>query len=108
MPTLEGLADADLLALRLAAQVLRHKAALAGRPLVARWFEDLGRAVDSAMARHGVGFVVGEAPTLALPREADESDRAMLVDHLRLVATNPALSPALRAACAELRETVSK
>jgi hypothetical protein len=100
---LRELAEADLVALRLAAQVLGHKAGLHDRPVVVAWFADLGHAVDFEMARRGVGFVLGEPPEPQLRADADEHDRALLVEHLGLLSDNGQLSAAVRAFCTALR-----
>ena len=102
------LAEADLLALRLAAQVLGHKAGLLGRPTVVDWFAALEHAVDFEMARRGVGFVLGPAPELRLPAHADGADRRLLADHLGLLADNDRLAPQVRALCAELQATINE
>ncbi|HEY7599348.1 MAG TPA: hypothetical protein VH741_05430 [Candidatus Limnocylindrales bacterium] len=103
---LAELADADLLALRLAAQVLAHKAALVGRPLVGRWFGELERAVDFALARRGVGLVLGQPAAPSLPADASAEDRRLVVEHLGLLAGNDRLAEALRRLCADLQATI--
>jgi hypothetical protein len=103
---LRELAEADLVALRLAAQVLGHKAGLHDRPAVVSWFADLGHAVDFEMARRGVGFVLGQPPEPNLPADADEHDRGLLVEHLGLLSDNGQLSAAVRAFCSALRASL--
>lgn len=107
MSEIAALSAADLQALRLATQVLRHKAALQGRPAVEHYWTDLGRAVDFALARRGIGFVVGEPPTVALDSTAEDEDRRMLDDHLRLLADNEQLPAPVRTVCASLRRRVA-
>jgi hypothetical protein len=104
---LAALSPADLHALRLATQVFRHKAALQGRSAVERYWTDLGRAVDFALAAHGVGFVVGTPPQVMLDRSADHEDRLLLDEHLGLLASNAGLPRAVRELCAALRERVA-
>ena len=99
---LPDLSPAELEQMRLATQVLAHKAALTGRPLVERYWRDLGRAVAFALARRGIGFVVGRPPRVALDDGAEPADRAMLAEHLGLLAGNAQLPPAVRELCAAL------
>jgi hypothetical protein len=87
-------------------QVLGHKAALAGRPAAARYFADLEHAVDFAMARRGVGFVLGEAPEPMLSAAAGGDERRLVADHLRLLADNDRLSATVRELCADLLATI--
>ncbi len=101
---LGGLADGDLLALRLASQVLGHKAGLLGRPAVAGWFGDLGQAVNLELARRGVGLVIGRTTAPRLAAMVDPADRLLLGEHLGLLADNTQLSAAVRGLCGELRE----
>lgn len=107
MSEIAALGPNDLQALRLATQVLRHKAALAGRQPVERYWADLGRAVDFEMARRGIGFVVGRPPSVALDRPADEEDRRVLADDLGLLAENGQLPAAVRDVCTTLRRRVT-
>ena len=99
--TLADLNDRDLFGLRLAGQVLGHKAAISGRPRVARWFADLEAAVGAELARRGVGVVLVAEPPLGLPADADTADRQLLCEYLTLLADNEALSPAQRGFCRE-------
>lgn len=104
---LGALSAADLQALRLAAQVFRHKALLQGRPALERYWTELGRAVDFALARLGIGFVVGAPPAIRLDAAADEDDRRTLDEQLGLLCGNEMLPPAVREACRELRQRVA-
>jgi hypothetical protein len=81
--TVEALADRDLFGLRLAGQVLGHKAAL---------------------ARRGVGVVLVRQAELGLAAEADASDRQLLAEYLGLLAANDALSDGQRAFCRSMLE----
>jgi hypothetical protein len=103
---LGALAEADLLALRLAAQVLGHKAALRDRPAVVGWFTDLELAVKMEMARRGIGFVLGRSSEPRLPASADDEDRRLLDEHLGLLCGNGQLSDAVRAFCSALRKAL--
>jgi hypothetical protein len=105
-PDTTALSDGDLFGLRLAGQVLAHKAALAGRPRVARWFADLESVVSSELSRRGVGLVLVAEPELALAAGADAADIALLRDYLALLAGNASLSDAQRAYCQRLLEGV--
>lgn len=107
MIEIAALSAADLQALRLAAQVFQHKSALLGRPLLERYWADLGRAVDFALAGRGIGFVVGTPPAVVLDARADEDDQRVLDDHLGLLAANGQLPAAVREVCAALRQRVT-
>jgi hypothetical protein len=100
--SLEDLDDGDVFGLRLAAQVLGHKASLAGRPRVARWFADFEALAGGELARRGVGILLTSSPTPRLPAEAEPADRRLLAEYLRLVAQNGGLTAAQRAICQRL------
>jgi hypothetical protein len=103
-PDVAALSDADIFGLRLAGQVLGHKAALAGRPRVARWFADLETVMGAELARRGVGVVLVTEPELVLSADADASDYALLAEYLGLLAANDALSTEQRLLCRRLLE----
>lgn len=103
-PSVDALSDGDLFGLRLAGQVLGHKAGLAGRPHVARWFADFEAAIATELARRGVGVVLADPPELALHADADADDRRLLAEYLALLVANDGLSDAQRAVCRRLRE----
>jgi hypothetical protein len=105
---LADLEDADLFALRLAGQVLGHKAALVGRPGVARWFADFESVVAAELARRGIGVVLVDEPQLALPEDAGEEDQRLVREYLSLLAANQGLSSAQRSFCAALARRVSQ
>jgi hypothetical protein len=100
------LSAADLHALRLATQVFRHRAQMLAKPALDRYWADLGRAVDFELARHGVGFVLGQAPDVQLDETADADDRQLLAEQLGLLAGNDQLAPAVRALCSTLRSRI--
>ncbi|HVM29642.1 MAG TPA: hypothetical protein VM305_02565 [Candidatus Limnocylindrales bacterium] len=103
---LAALSDADLFGLRLAGQVLGHKAALVGRPRVARWFAELETVMGAELARRGVGVLLASEPDLVLPADADAEDYSVLAEYLSLLAANAALSDAQRQTCRRLLERV--
>jgi hypothetical protein len=72
----------DLFGLRLAGQVLGHKAALAGRPRVARWFADFESVVAAELARRGVGVVLTSTEPSLGCSDADAGDRRLLGEYL--------------------------
>ncbi len=104
-PTLADLTDADLVGLRLAAQVLGHKAELAGRARVAAFFGDLELAAQSELASRATGIrVVTRDGRPTLDDAADQGDEQLVEEYLALLAGNERLSPELRALCAALRQ----
>ena len=101
---LAELATADVHALRLAAQVMRHKADLDGRPLVADYFYVLGNVCLAELGRRGEGIrVIAAVPLLALDVNADAEDKRLLAEYLGLLIGNEALSVALREVSRQLR-----
>lgn len=98
------MATADLHALRLAAQVMRHKAELDERPLVADYFTRLSHASAGELAARGEAFrVIPAATRLGLDPSADAEDRRLLAEYLGLLIGNERLSPALREITRTLR-----
>ena len=98
------LPTADLLALRLAAQVMRHKAQLDERPLVADYFDRLGNASAGELANRGEAFrVIPEVPLLGLDPSADAEDHRVLAEYFALLIGNERLSVKLRDASRSLR-----
>lgn len=101
---LGGLPTADLHVLRLAAQVMRHKAQLDDRPLVADYFARLGDASTGELAERGEAFrVIAPAPDLGLDANADAEDHRVLAEYLGLLVGNDRLSPVLRDVSRNLR-----
>jgi hypothetical protein len=101
----DDLGTADLHALRLAAQVMRHKAELDSRPMVADYFVRLGYVATGELARRGEALRVIATPTpLGLPPGADAEDRRVLGEYLTLLVANERLSPALREMSRQLRK----
>jgi hypothetical protein len=101
---LEDLATADLHALRLAAQVMRHKAELDAHPLVADYFAQLGYVATSELATRGEALRVIRTPTpLGLAPAADAEDRRVLGEYLTLLVANERLPQALRDVSKQLR-----
>lgn len=101
---LTALADADLIALRLGAQVLAHKAELADRTVVAAYFGLLERSALAELASRTRGMrTVAERPQIALSDQADAEDRRLTAEYLGLLVANEHLSPQLRDLCRALR-----
>jgi len=101
---LDGLETADLHALRLAAQVMRHKAEVDDRPLVADYFASLDSIATSELALHGEALRVLPAPTvLGLAPSADAEDRRVLGEYLTLLVANERLPQAVRDLSRRLR-----
>jgi hypothetical protein len=98
------LATADLHALRLAAQVMQHKAQLDDRPHVADYFARLGTASTGELATRGEAFrVVPPVTELGLDPAADAEDHRLLAEYLGLLIGNERLSPSLREISRSLR-----
>ena len=101
---LSVMATADLHALRLAAQVMRHKAQLDERPLVADYFERLDVASTGELSTRGDAILIIPPVTrLGLDPAADGEDRRLLAEYLGLLVGNERLSPALRQLSRSLR-----
>ena len=105
---LSVLGTEDLEALRLGAQVLRHRADLEGRSRVASFFTALGRGVDEALTRRSRsdGAWAG-ALTIVLDQRVDSSeelleDDRLLAEYLSLLCDNPELSVHVRAVCGSI------
>src|SRR5690242_18170305 len=95
--SLDGLSATDLEAVRLASQVLAHKAAMAGVPRAAMFFSTVeSEAVTEAAARGQRGqrgeVVVDPWRTAPLT----PVDRATIAAYLELLTKNQALSAAVR------------
>ena len=94
---LERLSADDLAALRLSAQVMAHRAALARLPRVEMFFEQLQAEADAeAAARAQLG---GRAHAGTNPWQVggfNSSDQATIADYLELLADNAALPTTLR------------
>jgi hypothetical protein len=101
---LADLATADVHALRLAAQVMRHKADLDERPNVADYFDLLGNVCTAELARRGEALrVIAAMAPLALDVNADAEDRRVLAEYLGLLIGNERLSASLRDVSRQLR-----
>jgi hypothetical protein len=107
-PTLADLSAEDLAALRLGAQVMAHRAALAGLPRVAHYFERIEAetiAEQAATGQRGHGSAEGSmADVWVVPIVGDsamvsEGDRREIGEYLQLLAANEALPPSVRAWC---------
>jgi hypothetical protein len=96
-PTLDGLALADLETLRLASQVLAHKAALADMPRVEMFFTTIEAEVAAEGAARGQRGRRGDEtadPWKSAP--LTPVDRAAIAAYLELLAGNDRLAPAVR------------
>lgn len=103
-PILAGLSDSDLLGLRLAAQVMTHKAELVGRGYVAAYFARLEHSVQAELASRltGIRAVSGQL-ALETDRAVDAEDTRLVNEYLGLLIGNEQLSLQLRHACRRLR-----
>ena len=114
--SLSELTPAELAALRLAAQVMSHRALLAGTPAAALYFDSLATAVDGEQAaraqtpqrggpeaasdirRDADGVAPAVTPLLIESGRGDE-DRRVIGEYLALLATNERLPAAVRDVC---------
>jgi len=94
---LDGLSVDDLVALRLAVQVMAHRAALAGLPRVEMFFERLETEAEAETAARGQRGARsdGDANPWRVGGLSD-TDHATIADYLRLLADNAALPATLR------------
>lgn len=101
---LAQLSGDDLAALRLSAQVMAHRAELAGRPRVTLYFESLEAAVMAEQAGRGQAGASSDAaaPAPLLLTSIGADDSALLADCFSLLVGNERLSEAVRAYCAGL------
>lgn len=113
---LSGLDTVDLQALRLGAQVMKHKAEYAARPRVEVYFKGLQLTVDFELARRkhpsddkplvsvdelplaDAGVRAGPAAAASL------EDRQLAAEYLDILEANDRLSQPVREACRTLRE----
>jgi hypothetical protein len=124
---LSTLGIADLQALRLGAQVMRHKAELAVRPRVEGYFSRLLLTLDAELARRrsvsdaspvvslsSLPLAAPDAGTTTTSTEGTPSanrislveDRRVAAEYLDLLGANDRLSPAVRLAVRTLRENL--
>jgi hypothetical protein len=102
-PSLADLPVPDLHALRLAAQVLQHKAALDQRPLIADYFQRLAEVSLAELAARGEGVRVLTLVTPAGLPDAAPEQRRLLAEYLGLLIANERLSGRLRATLRGMR-----
>ncbi len=98
--SLGQLSDVELGGLRLAVQVLAHKAAIAGFTRVALYFESLESAAMAEQAARAQSASTRSAPlpgTLSIGSGAD--DRRLVVEYLHLLVDNERLSAQVRSLC---------
>jgi hypothetical protein len=97
MVGLDGLGAGDLEALRLASQVLAHKAALAGLPRVEMFFAAIEAEVAAEAAARGQrGQRGAESADPWRTAPLSPTDRAAIRAYLELLRDNERLSPAVR------------
>jgi hypothetical protein len=112
--SLADLSPGDLAALRLGAQVMAHRAALAGLPRVAHFFEGIEAetiAEQAATGQRGHVSAADRLPANGLPANVwvipivgdtpmvSEGDRREIGAYLELLAANEALPQPVRAWC---------
>ena len=99
---LDGLSVDDLSGLRLAAQVMAHRAQLTGRPAVALyfdWLEALAMAEGAARGQSGPASPTEGVPAAPTAMIAAGEDVRLIGEYLAVLADNERLSPALRDLC---------
>jgi len=113
---LATLSGDDLAALRLAAQVMAHRAQLAAAPQVALYFESLESGVMAEQAARAQSQrPAHDANAAARPRTgiallspiSGMPDVQLANDYLELLSSNDGLSPAVRAYCLQLQRTIA-
>ena len=102
--SLAQLTPTELAALRLAAQVMSHRALLAGTPSAALYFDSLATAVDGEQAaRSQLGESDGaHVAPLLLDGARGADDRRIIGEYLALLATNERLPEQVREVCRAL------
>ena len=103
--SLSELTPADLASLRLAAQVMSHRALLAGTPAAALYFDSLATAVDGEQAaRSQLGAGGGGSPVapLLLDGARGTDDRRVIREYLAVLAANNRLPTSVREVCRAL------
>ncbi len=115
-PSLSQLTPAELASLRLAAQVMSHRALLAGAPAAALYFDSLATAIDgeqaaraqsapsNADAAGGTRGMAVVAPLLLDTARGDD-DRRVIGEHLAMLAANERLPAPVRDVCRSLQAT---
>ena len=93
----------DLAALRLAAQVMGHRAHLAGRPQVGLYFDGLESAVMAEQAARAQVGSIKVSTTAAMVAVPGADDRRLIGEYLELLVLNDGLSENVRRLCAGLR-----
>ena len=102
--SLSALTPADLASLRLAAQVMSHRALLAGTPAAALYFDSLATAVDgeqAARSQLGAGDGARVAPLL-IDGARGTDDRRVIREYLAVLAANERLPASVREICRAL------
>lgn len=94
----------DLAALRLAAQVMAHRALLGGQPRVLHYFENLDSAIVAEQAARAQPDQAPLSDTALLAAGTTDDDLELIGKDLDLLIGNERLSVALREGCRRLRE----
>ncbi len=93
----------ELSSLRLAAQVMGHRAHLAGRPQVGLYFDGLESAVMAEQAARAQVGSFKVSTTVAMVAVPAADDRRLIGEYLELLVANEGLSDNIRRLCAGLR-----
>jgi hypothetical protein len=110
--SLAGLSLGGLASLRLAAQVMAHRAQLAGRPGVALYFDSLEASVLAeqaarAQTTRASELTTGRREENALPEllvsGARSADRRLIAEYLALLTANEQLPDEVRRLCRHLQ-----
>ncbi|HYI23403.1 MAG TPA: hypothetical protein VEX62_12315 [Candidatus Limnocylindrales bacterium] len=105
----------ELAALRLAAQVMGHRAHLAGSPQVGLYFESLeaavmaeqaGRAQQLSAHNTSPGHHTSIGPTVLTPM-VGSAEVQTAIEYLRLLTANDGLAPAIRQYCLQLQRAIA-
>ena len=103
--SLSELTPTDLTSLRLAAQVMSHRALIGGTPAVALYFDSLVTAVDAEQAARsqlGAGDHSQLAPLL-LDGARGTEDRRVIGEYLAVLSANERLPASVREICRALQ-----
>jgi len=94
----------ELAAIELSAQVMAHRAGLAARPLVARYFEVVRTAAGAEREVRGQPGSSAPGAVVLLPADASPEDRRGVLESLDLLIANEGLPAAVRAVFRQLAD----